>query len=129
MRSRPGIRRCLRALGYFYLAEGGGLEGIVERVQRTMEEDESVDHTAAHLLALRARMTGASADIERARKAARTGLRVPEWIPTEVWLEDLGHPLDPVETQWLIPYEQVRDNWLRIGDGIIERAKKNATDR
>jgi hypothetical protein len=52
--------------------------------------------------------------------------RGDSWIPIEIWLEELGHPLPPVETQWLIPYEQVRENWLNIGHGMIERAEAAA---
>ena len=113
-------------LGMLQLADDGAFSEIVERVARGMDTDESSTNTLTDLLALRAMLTGNPADAEAARESVRTGPRGVAWIRTEVWLEALGHPLDPMPTQWLIPYEQVRQNWLDIADGIIERAKLNA---
>lgn len=49
--------------------------------------------------------------------------RGASWIPIEILLEHLGHPLDPVDTQWLEPYGEVKQRWLGIFERIIERAR------
>ena len=48
-------------------------------------------------------------------------------IPLKVRLEELGSAREPVETQWLMPYEQVRENGLKVAEGIVERAKAFGT--
>lgn len=120
---RSGVRTCLRVLGYFHLADEPKLREIIGRIDRTIDEDETNALTVAHLLALRALLTGDPADALAAHASVRPGPRGAVSIPVEVWLEELGYPLDPVETQWLIPYEQVRANWMRVAEGIIARAK------
>lgn len=55
--------------------------------------------------------------------ADRLDYRSASWIPTEILLEDLGHPLGPVSTQWLEPYEDVSRRWLAIFDQVVHRAR------
>ena len=82
---------------------------------------------AVEVAALRAMLTGDPADAEFASELAEGhDFRSAYWIPVEIYLEALGHPLDPVPTQWVEPYETVRDRWLAIADGIISRARENA---
>lgn len=45
------------------------------------------------------------------------------WIPAECYLDALNMPLDPVPTQWVEPYEEVKSRWLRIADRILDQAK------
>jgi hypothetical protein len=128
-RYRAGIRTCLRVLGYFYLADEPTLGEIIRRVDKGIEDDETNALTVAHLLSLRALLTGDPADARAAHESVRPGPRGMASIPVEVWLAELGYPLEPVETQWLIPYEQVRANWMRIAEGIIQRARECAERR
>jgi len=58
--------------------------------------------------------------------AARAVFRSSSWTPTEILLEHLGHPLDPIGSQWLEPYDIVRDRWLAVLDRIVQRARKHA---
>lgn len=128
-KARGDVRTCLRLLAYFYLAEKEKLDGIIERIRRGIVEDESVAVTVTHLLALRALLTRDPQDALEARRSMHVQRRGGASIPVEVWLEELGHPLEPQETQWLIPYEQVRANWMRIAEGIIQRARECAERR
>lgn len=121
--ARGDVRRCLLVLGSLHLADDALFNQVVERVARGLSGDQSSANTLADLLALRAMLTGDPADALAARESVRPGPRGMEWIRTEVWLEALGYPLDPMPTQWVIPYEQVRRNWLDVAAGIIERAK------
>lgn len=127
-RTRGDIRTCLRALGYLLLDDAAKLQELVERIRKGIANDSSMAPTASHLLALRALYTRDPADGLVAYESVRPGSRGASWIPVEVWLEELGYPLDPVETQWLIPYEQVRKNWMTIADGVIQRAKAAGGD-
>ncbi|HMR47843.1 MAG TPA: toll/interleukin-1 receptor domain-containing protein [Arachnia sp.] len=120
---RGSIRTCLRVLAYFHLADESKLNEIIARIKRGIDEDETNGLTVPHLLALRALLTHDPDHARVAYESVRPGPRGAVSIPVEVWLEELGYPLEPVETQWLIPYEQVRENWLKVAAGIIERAK------
>ena len=122
-RHRASVRTCLRVLAYFHLADEPKFREIVERIEKGIDEDETNALTVAHLLSLRALLTGDPEDARAAYESVRPGPRGAVSIPVEVWLEELGYPLDPVETQWLIPYEQVRANWMKVADGIVERAR------
>lgn len=124
---RGSIRSCLRVLAYFHLADEPKLREIIMRIEKGIDEDEINALTVAHLLALRALLTRDPDDACAAYESVRPGPRGAVSIPVEVWLEELGYPLEPVETQWLIPYEQVRENWLKVAEGIIERAKAFGT--
>jgi hypothetical protein len=114
-------------LGYFLLAQPEAFADHIDRTQQLKRSYDSASTSVAHLLALRALMTGSAEDAQAARDAVdEISGRGAGWISTEVFLEELGHPLPPVPTQWTIPYDQVRRNWLNIADGIIERAKAQA---
>lgn len=82
---------------------------------------------AVEAAALRAMLTRDPLDAEYAISLVGADRsRGASWIPVEVYLEDLGKPLDPVPTQWVEPYEEVRDRWLAIADTIIVKAKERA---
>jgi hypothetical protein len=75
-------------------------------------------------LALRAWATRSDALAREAHAvAASAEFRSQSWVGAEILLEDLGHPLDPVESQWLEPFDIVRRRWLDIFSGIVERAR------
>lgn len=128
-KARSDVRTCLRLLSYFYLAEEKKLAEIVAQIARGIDEDESTAVTVSHVLALRALLTRDPADALAASRSVHARSRSGASIPVEVWLEELGHPLEPQETQWLIPYEQVRANWMGIAERIIERAKATVEQR
>lgn len=44
-------------------------------------------------------------------EACRLEFRTRSWIPVECFLESVGLPLPPVPTEWLEPYEIVRERW------------------
>ena len=122
-RARSDARRCLTALAYFHLADGIAFDQILGQARRGVEDDGSVAGIIPHLLALRAMCTGDPDDARLAYESVRPGPRSVSWIRVEVWLAALGYQLNPAPTQWVIPREQVRMNWLNVADGIIERAK------
>lgn len=78
-------------------------------------------------LALRAWTTDDMRLAIQAREVANVPFRSATWLATEVLLEHLGVPLDPVETQWLEPYEVVRDRWLALLGQTVDRARARAT--
>lgn len=51
---------------------------------------------------------------------ARTPRRGRQWIPIECLLDSLSFPVTVPETQWLEPYDIVRDRWR----GIFERLRR-----
>ncbi|MDR1189687.1 MAG: TIR domain-containing protein [Bifidobacteriaceae bacterium] len=115
----------LMILGYLDLVREDKFATVLAALRRTVRAGHGPPHEISHLLALRALMTGDRAHARAAFESVDPGKKwfATSWIPTEVWLEELGYPLPRVETQWIISYEQVRENWLRIAQGIIDRAK------
>ncbi|HMR47847.1 MAG TPA: hypothetical protein PKE40_01130 [Arachnia sp.] len=79
------------------------------------------------ILALRALLTRSSADAERAFSLWQAApVRNSSWLPVETYLLELGQPVVPDPTQWPEPEDVIRQRWLDIAQGIIERAKKAA---
>lgn len=121
---RTDHRQCLLVLGYLSLRRSGELESIIHRISMLQASLGSTGPAIPQLLALRALSTGDPVDAAKAHDAVRGGARGAAWIPVEMWLEELGHPLAEPATQWLHPQEQVRANWLAIAEGIIARAEE-----
>lgn len=92
--------------------------------------DSQATRTSSHLpelLALRSMLSGSEDDARRAFALWQAApVRQSAWIPAETYLMVLGQPVTPGETQWPEPEQNVRDRWLRIGEGIIDRARKGA---
>ncbi|MFC0316515.1 hypothetical protein ACFQNE_13855 [Gordonia phosphorivorans] len=117
-------RDCLLLLGYANLGNRVIFDGLVDNLRN----HESYDYSAyvyCQLLALRALYLG---DREIARPAyqeiiSRERSRNAYWISAEVWLEALGFDIPPEDTQWLMPYEDVRANWMMVADRLIRQAK------
>ena len=116
-------------IGYFVLEDDAQLLAVAERLRRGIASDASLSPSTTELLVLRALLTRDPADTRAAFDNVRPGWRASGWIRTEVWLEGLGCRLEPMETQWPIPYEQVRRNWLRIVDGVIGRDRQRMQDK
>jgi len=130
-RSLDGMTTGLLLLGLHNLANPPVLADIIERLEATIDDYGSSGQSLVALLCIKALMTRDPADAARAQAhalASPVKTRGSTWIKDEVWLEELGYRLPPVPTQWIIPYEQVRENWLNIANGIIERAKARADD-
>jgi len=124
LKARGDMADCMLALGYLYLARPGKFEPLLDRLREHLATYNKHASGVVQLLVLKALMTGDSTDAQAAYDAMPPGpSRTAAWIRIEVWLEALGHPLPPVETQWIIPYDQVRENWMNIAYGVIERAK------
>lgn len=122
--SRTNTRKLLRILGYAFVTDTLRFDGVLARIEE-IGTTERRGLGMSYLLTLRALFTLDPADIEAAVAAVDPQRsRGMAYIPVEVWLEELGQTLPTRETQWLIPYEQVRENWLRIADGMLERSKQ-----
>ena len=119
---RADHRQCLVVLGYLALKREDEFNALLDRIRTLQTSFGSTAPVIPHLLALRALHTGSAALARQAADGVEEERRGASWIPTEMWLEELGHPLPPMATQWLIPPEQVRANWRAIADGIIARA-------
>ncbi|MDQ6523839.1 TIR domain-containing protein [Nocardioides sp. LHD-245] len=113
---------CLTVLGYLALKRDDEFGALLGRVRTLMASYGSTGPAVAHLLALRGLYTQDPDDARRAFDAVAKKKRGSAWIPTEMWLEEIGSPLPPVDTQWLIAPDQVRANWRAVADGIIARA-------
>lgn len=80
---------------------------------------------ASQILALRGWVTQDDSLIDRARELALSKTRRDGgWIGLECLLDHLGRPLPPAPTEWLEPYEVVRQRWVEIYIGMIDRAKE-----
>jgi hypothetical protein len=53
--------------------------------------------------------------------ASRPTRRGRLWIPIECLLDSHGYPVATMQTQWLEPYEQVRDRWRSHWDSWLAR--------
>jgi hypothetical protein len=123
-RLQPERTRCLRVLGYLSLNQTDAFLDTIRRAREHVSAHGHGNTLVPELLALRALLTRNPADAQAARDSVMgPSLRGSAWIATEVFLDELGYPLPSIPTQWTIPYEEVRRNWLNIADGIIEHAK------
>ena len=126
----PSVQKsCLLSLGLHQLARPEALEETVARIEQLNHQTTSSGSQVVQLLALRALLTGRPDDARRAHEAAAASPphRSTAWIGSEVFLEELGVPI-PVAAgaQWIIPYDEVRANWLKVADGLVDRAKTYA---
>lgn len=116
---------CHHALGMFLLARPDALTENIYRMRQLLPQYAKWSYRIGELLALRALLTRDPSDIEAAKatlpdhKVRHTGM-----LLTEIVLDELGSPWPPTgqPEEWLIPFEQVRANWLRHATGVIERA-------
>lgn len=64
--------------------------------------------------------------VQAFERASELSFRPASWIATEVYLSSQGLELPEIETQWLDPYDLVRERWLKVAEGIIDRAGDRA---
>lgn len=111
----------LRVLGYASLHDPSRFAGVLADIRSLRRQPQEPAATPSELLALRALLTRQQDDIDLAVESAKgaKATRSSLWIPVEVFLEELGHPMPPgPEAQWLVPYQQVRANWLGVAERI-----------
>jgi hypothetical protein len=75
------------------------------------------------LLAMRAWVCDEPQHARRAQEVANAlDFRSAAWIPAEILLEAMGHRTSTQPTQWLEPYDEVRERWIRVHTAVKERA-------
>lgn len=128
--NQGGQRTCLLALGYLVLADERAFADVLADLDAFRDSRGRTSIATVELLALRALLTGDPADARRAwEPVGDRPQRGSGFIPVECFLDALGLPLDPVPTQWVEPYEDVKARWLAVADGIIARAREGADAR
>lgn len=117
---RNGHRNLLSAMGYFHVADRDAIHKIVEQMQGLRSSEEPTNVAEIELLLLNALATN---DAETAAAAHREYRRSPRpgaaWIRAEILMEALGLDVATPDTQWIEPYETVRDRWLGHYNGLI----------
>lgn len=115
---------CLGVLAQLRLFDDAGFDECIVGLEDLSSRNFQPYHSHAHALALRAWAIGDEAVARRAHDVADSALfRSAAWCPTEMLLEQLGCPLDPIESQWLEPYELLRDRWLDLMAQAVNRAR------
>jgi len=122
---------CLHTLGMHQLGRPVNFNETLHRIQQLLPQYHGSSYKYAELLALRAFYTRTKRDIGRAIQAlALLGdryVRGHDYIFTEILLEELGAPMPAPEVrQWLIPYSEVKENWLRIAEDLVARVRGEA---
>lgn len=119
---RMGHRNMLSAWGYLHPADTALIQDIVFQMRDLRASAESMGQSEAELLLLNALATN---DVEAATAVSTEYAKKPRadaaWIRVEVLLEALGLDVPTPDSQWLEPYETVRDRWLGLYTGLIER--------
>ncbi len=112
-----GLRAEVNLFDDFVVEESlAELEDLSRRRGRTFR-------AVPHVLAMRSLALGDPALANEAhQRATEEQFRSASWIPTEILLERLGHPLGSTSAQWLEPYDEVRDRWEAVFVRIVERA-------
>jgi len=121
-----GQRACQYAFTCLSLADDSRYAGHLGELLSLTDSEGRPCKDAVEVAALRAMLTQNDADAQLARELANGhDFRGAVWIAGEIFLEELGYPLNPMPTQWVEPYQVVRDRWLAIADGMIARAREN----
>lgn len=80
------------------------------------------DFGASLILAVRMLARKDLADVDTIKQRVPSGpYRSRTWIPVEIVMEELGHPLPPVDAQWPMEYDRIRSNWLGICRAMAAR--------
>lgn len=118
-----GVRDFMAAIAFTRLEFGGEIRveelEILDRARNGGElgfRSAMVAVSQAFALDDRERLLEYHAEIER-----KTIPRGRTWIATECLLDSLGMPLTVAPTQWLHPYDEVRDRWRGIFDRWKDR--------
>ncbi|NYF99696.1 hypothetical protein [Janibacter cremeus] len=81
----------------------------------------------AHFLALRAWALGSEELLQLARQATlAVDHRNGAWIPVEILLEEMGHPVPSAQVQWIDSQASVRERWITLHSAVVERARTAA---
>ena len=117
---RTGHRNLLNALGYFHAADTDTVHKLVEQMRGLRSSEEPMSVGEAELLLLNALATdSAEAAAPVFREYAGRPMPGAGWIRAEVLMEALGLDVRTPDTEWLEPYETVRDRWLGHYNGLI----------
>lgn len=123
---RSAERDLLIALGYFELYRPVAFAEIMEALAG-IRRGRGTSPGEAELMCLRAMATrDHSLAVQAFERASELSFRPASWIATEVYLSSQGLELPEIETQWLDPYDLVRERWLKVAEGIIDRAGDRA---
>jgi len=123
---RSAERDILKTMGFQQLFRDSEFEETIQTLEAISEK--SGDSPAvAELLSLRAIATRRDAFAQRAADHARqVSFRSMTWIPTEMFLSQLGHELPELPTQWVEPIGVVRDRWDVVARSIVAVAEDRA---
>lgn len=116
---------CLWALGTSQLAQPDELAETIHRMRQLIPQYHQ-GYRLGELLALRAFLSREESDIAAVAEAVPCRpIRGASFTLTEILMQELGAPLPPTgqPEEWLIPYDEVRANWLKLATGVIDRAK------
>jgi hypothetical protein len=117
---------CLGLLAEVNLFDEPVVADCLDRLEDLSRYRQRTYRAIPHVLAMQALALDDDGLARAAYEAAvGAGYRNAPWISTEILLDHLGHPLDPVETQWLDPYEEVRARWIDVMDQIVDRARRS----
>lgn len=117
---------CLGVLAEIHLFNDATFNECIAELERFSAANFQPHRALPGALALRAYATGDLELAERAHAIATTcTFRSSVWTAVEILLEALDRPLEPIESQWLEPYPEVRDRWLALYDRVIDRARRS----
>lgn len=115
---------CLGLTAELNLWDDDVVSDCLEQLEDLSQRRGRIYRAIPHVLAMRSLALGdPGAAAEARRRASEESYRSSSWIPTEILLEHLGHPLDPGEVQWMEPYADVNSRWLAIFGQIVDRAR------
>lgn len=133
-RLRAQHAQCLRLLAYGEVTNTKAFNEIGQRLLSHIGTSGIPGRDYGNILALRALATRTPEDIDRAITYVAELVRPPlgtngdqrsmTLLSTECWLDELGHPLPPLEAQWPIPYEEVKANWVAVAERLIESSRR-----
>jgi hypothetical protein len=123
---RSAERDMLKSFGLFQLFRSE----LFDEVMATLEDlklHRGESPAEAELLVLRSLATHRREFAERAMEIVEAQTwRSGSWIPTEIYLESLGFTVPPIETEWDEPYDVVTGRWMKVAEGIVDRAGEYA---
>lgn len=121
--NRVAERMLLQARGYSELLDDDAIE-LTLLGMSALRKGSGVTVAEMELLTLRSLATG---DLRHAERVAAIAADLPTrphgWIPTEIWLSQLGIDVPAIQTDWVDDPALVAQRWRDIGADIVERAQ------
>lgn len=115
---------CLTELAALRMFDDELFEKTINEIQALAVQRFQPYSGLARSLALKAWVTGRDDLARRAYDVvASAPNRSSSWIPTEILLEASDRPAPSVPTQWLEPYDNLRDRWLDVFSAVVARIK------